>query len=66
MPTKSITKNKQFLRRLQDARANGITLIVIREPQELGDTYEQVMESLNRLAEMELNLAILPSDAREV
>lgn len=65
MAAKAKTKNKQFLRRLGDARANGITLIVIREPQELGDTYEQVMESLNRLAEMDLNLAILPEDARE-
>lgn len=66
MPTKHKTKNKnkQFLQRLKDAKANGITLIVIKEPQELGDTYEEVMESLNRLAANDLNLAVLPEDAR--
>lgn len=50
---------------MKDAKANGVTLIVIKEPQELGETYEEVMESLNRLAAMDLNLAILPEDARE-
>lgn len=61
---KSKTKNKKFLQRLKDAQANGVTLIVIREPQELGETYEEMVESLNLLAENDLNLAILPKEAR--
>lgn len=65
MPTKYATKYKKFLQRLKDAKANGVTLIVIKEPQELGETYEDMVESLNRLAAMDLNLAILPEDARE-
>ena len=64
MSTKQKTKAKTFLQRLKEAKANGITLIVIKEPQELGDTYEEVMESLNRLAANDLNLAVLPEDAR--
>lgn len=64
MATKRNAKNKLFLQRLKDAKANGITLIVIKEPQELGDTYQEVMDSLNRLAANDLNLAILPEDAR--
>ncbi len=59
------TKAKQFLQRLKEAKANGVTLIVIKEPQELGDTYEQMVESLNQLAAHDLNLAVLPEDARE-
>lgn len=57
-------KIKKFLQRLQDAQANGITLIIIREPQELGDTYEEVIASLNKLAAMDMNLAVLPENAR--
>jgi len=64
MAVKNATKYKKFLQRLKDAKANGVTLIVIKEPQELGETYEEVMESLNRMAAMDLNLAILPEDAR--
>jgi thiamine monophosphate synthase len=59
------TKVKKFVQRLREAQANGVTLIVIREPQELGETYEEVVESLNRLAELDLNLAVLPEEARD-
>lgn len=65
MAKESKSKYKQFLKRLREANKNGITLIVIKEPQELGETYAEVVESLNKLAEMDLNLAILPEDARE-
>jgi len=68
MPTKksATTQHRAFVRRLKDAQKNGITLIVLKEPQELGATYDQVMESLNALAEAELNLTILPEDARDI
>ena len=58
-------KFSSFLRRIREAKKNGVTLFVIAQPEELGETYEQVIESLNRLAEADLNLAILPQEARE-
>lgn len=57
-------KYKDFLQRLKEAKANGVTLIVIKKPQELGETYEEMVESLNRIAALDLNLAILPEEAR--
>ncbi len=60
MPTKTKNQAKQFRKRLKQAKDNQITLIVIKEPQELGETYEEMVESLNQLAALDLNLAILP------
>lgn len=57
-------KFRKFLRRIADARANGVTLFVITRPEELGDTYEEVMESLNQLAAADMNLAVMPRDER--
>lgn len=57
-------KYQALLRRIQEAKKNGITLFVVSEPQELGDTYDDMIESLNRIADADLNLAILPRDAR--
>jgi thiamine monophosphate synthase len=57
-------KYHDLLQRIQGAQANGITLFVVREPQELGDTYEDIVESLNRLADADLNLAVLPRAMR--
>ncbi len=65
MPTQSKNKFKKFLQRLKEAKANSVTLIVIGEPQELGETYGEMVESLNRLAALDLNLAILPEEARQ-
>ena len=57
-------KYDSFLRRIREAKKNGVTLFVIAQPEELGKTYEEMVESLNRLAEADLNLAILPQEAR--
>lgn len=57
-------KHASLLRRIREAKKNGVTLFVIAEPEELGKTYEEMVESLNRLAEADLNLAILPKEAR--
>lgn len=64
MNSKYEKKYNDLLQRIQEAKKNGITLFVVREPQELGETYDDVMESLNRLADADLNLAILPRDTR--
>ncbi len=65
MAAKYRTKYKEFLQRLKEAQANDVTLIVIQKPEELGDTYEEMVESLNRLAALDLNLAILPPESRK-
>ena len=57
-------KYAALLERIQEAKKNSITLFVIQEPQELGETYEDMVESLNQIADADLNLAILPRDAR--
>lgn len=51
-------KGKKFLARIKEANQNGVTLIVIGEPQELGETYDEIVASLNRLA-------VLAEGARE-
>lgn len=58
-------KYESLLRRIREAKKNGVTLFVIAQPEELGKTYEEMVESLNRLAEADLNLAILPKEARK-
>ena len=40
-------------------------LFVIARPQALGDTYEEIVESLNRLSDAELRLLIVPRSMRE-
>lgn len=58
-------KYRALLQRIHDAQANGITLFVVQKPEELGETYQDLIETLNRLADADLNLAILPREARD-
>jgi hypothetical protein len=51
-------KFADFIRLCSDARANGAKEIVVGYPWVLGDTYEELIESLSRLAEAELSLHI--------
>ena len=39
-------------------------LVVVHHPQVLGDTYEEIVESLNRLADTEKKLVIVPRKDR--
>jgi hypothetical protein len=39
-------------------------IIVVHHPQVLGDTYEEIVESLNRLADAEKKLVIVPRKER--
>ena len=39
-------------------------VVLIAMPAALGDTYEEIVESLNRLADAELHLAIMPRAER--
>jgi hypothetical protein len=45
-------------------RATKEEVIVVHHPQALGDTYEQLVESLNRLGDAGKRLAIIPRNER--
>lgn len=65
MKTKYQDKYKDFIRRIVEAKVNGVSLMIVREPRELGEDYAELVESLNRLAAADLMLLILPPGMRE-
>lgn len=58
------TKFADFLAMCADNAAKGIDGISIPDPQTLGDDYEELCESLNRLADAKLTLMIQPRSER--
>ena len=51
-------KFADFIRLCAEAKANGVSQMVIAYPWVIGDNYEEVMESLSRLADAGLSLHI--------
>jgi hypothetical protein len=51
--------DKAFLANCKDAKKRGLTYVVINSPQELGDTYDQVMQNLAMLEKDCLYLRII-------
>jgi len=51
-------KFADFIRLCSEAKANGIAQVVIGYPWVIGDTYEELIESLSRLADAGLTLHI--------
>lgn len=47
-----------FIHACEQAKASDIPNIIIARPQTLGDTYDEIIESLQRLADAELALVI--------
>jgi len=47
-----------FIEMCRKARQDNIPQVVIARPQMLGNTYEEIIESLSRLAEAKLSLTI--------
>ena len=47
-----------FIRACDQAKANGTPNVIIARPQTLGDTYNEIIESLQRLADAGLALVI--------
>ena len=47
-----------------EANSAETDVLLIAHPEALGDTYEEIVESLNRLADAGLNLAIVPRKER--
>ena len=54
-------KFAEFVRVCRESKVTGIGSVEIAHPQVLGDTYEEVIESLNRLADAGLELEIADS-----
>lgn len=54
-------KFADFIRLLAESKEQ---VVVIHHPQVLGDTYEELVESLNRLADSEKHLAVVSSRER--
>ena len=53
-----VEKFASFIKMCKKAKEDGIPNIIIAKPQILGDTYEEIIESLSRLAEAKLTLQI--------
>ena len=59
-------KFKEFLRLIEDVKnSDEIDVVLVHHPQVLGDNYEEIVESLNQLADAEVPLRIVPRDRRE-
>lgn len=51
-------KFADFIKLCSEANANGISQVIVPFPWVLGDTYEELIESLSRLADANLSLNI--------
>lgn len=52
-------KFASFIQMCSEAKAKGAEEVIIASPSALGDTYEEVIESLSRLANAELRLHVV-------
>jgi hypothetical protein len=57
-------KFEGLLRLCRDAKKSGIDHVVVHHPEVLGDDYAEIVESLNRIADANLRLQILPRTDR--
>jgi len=57
-------KFKAFIEMCQEAKQTGVNHVIVHHPEVLGDTYAELVESLNRLADAGLMLMILPQNKR--
>jgi hypothetical protein len=58
MPPDYEKKFADFIRLCSEAKANGISQVKVAYPWVIGDNYEEVIESLSRLADAGLSLHI--------
>ena len=64
MPSPYETKFADFLRMCEQAKKGKLDVVMVPDPQTLGDNYDELVESLNRLADAKLGLRILPRSER--
>ena len=64
MTTPYEQKFADFLRMCNQAKMGNLDVVVVHDPETLGDDYPEIVESLNRLADAKLQLSIVPRDER--
>jgi len=57
-PEGYVKKFSDFIEMCEKAKQDNIPQVIINHPSVLGDTYEEVIESLSRLADAELSMYI--------
>jgi hypothetical protein len=63
-PSHYEVKFASLLQAIAEAKTQSAGTMMIHHPEALGDTYAELIESLNRIAAAELHLMILPPDQR--
>ena len=58
VPKNYESKYAEFIRLCAQSKQNGVDHVIIPQPWVLGDTYEEIIESLSRLSESGLALHI--------
>lgn len=53
-----------LLRMCREAKAKSVGVVMVHHPEVLGDNYIEIVESLNRIADAELQLQIIPQRER--
>ena len=53
------SKFADFMKMCDDAAKERVSVVIVPTPAVLGDTYEEIIESLSRLAEANLSLRIV-------
>jgi hypothetical protein len=64
MTTAYEQKFADFLRMCDQATKGKLDVVIVHDPETLGDDYKELVESLNRLADAKLKLAIVPRAER--
>lgn len=64
MPTAYEQKFADFLRMCAQAKKDKLDVVIVLDPETLGDNYAELVESLNRLADAKLKLSIVPRAER--
>lgn len=54
-----------FMKMCDDARKERVSVVIVSHPAVLGDSYEEIIESLSRLAEANLSLRIVGRERAE-
>lgn len=63
-PANYETKFADFIRLCRDSSESGVKQVVIANPSVIGDTHDELIESLSRLAEAGLSLNIAKAESR--
>lgn len=64
MTTPYEQKFAEFLAMCDQAKKGKLDVVVVHDPETLGDNYAEIVESLNRLADAKLQLSIVPRAER--